>query len=689
MKDAKTFGLTLLGDGATIKRMPLINIIASGVYCPVAVLSIADCTNHMAKGGMKDADYIAKTLFLPQFETIDPEKKLIDLVSFDGAANVQKAGRMLCETYPKCTVIHGGEHVVSLVFGDICKLKVISNLIRINKLFYRFFTLHHTPHSMLLTESKKHNNGKSIMFIRASDTRMGGHIISLARTYRLKAVLESLVTDHNFISKKAIGKKGTKEKIISLIKSKSFWNHVLVCLKSLFPLLKLLRLCDKKEPAMDRLYYYVRQADISLIGSKKDLDDMQEEVNTCDPKMSEEYYNITVYKEDIIEGKDSDNEYEDSEDDDEEGDNPDTIEKLDSEATVYSMLNKGKTGKDLGGQIINLWMKRRRHLIHSYAITAWMLSPIPEVMSDVEKNESQEHILVVEALIDKIFHDEDTGKLKDQFWIEYNEFKEKIGNYFSRPHCWSSALLTQGRSYLWHKNYSVKCTKVLGRLACRVTSKIIGIGSAERNWGDVKHLKSGKRSHISAKTLEKQATIYGRSCVEIARISREVKNEDNVHQENLFFDDEDLAEIIKIPKEDLDNIVPRRRTFNGWKETWETSTKKKCPEIEKRLLKKYGGMKLKDADNNDIVLTINPKHCYYKDGKSPYQSDEMGWILYTMKDGDEVDDLFPQEPWELSLAIEQIIEYNDPNVEIIHRNTSTSNLSKEKGNKSKVEKGKR
>ena len=74
LKDAKTFGLTLLGDGATIKRMPLINIIASGVYCPVAVLSIADCTNHMAKGGMKDADYIANTLFLPQFETINPEQ---------------------------------------------------------------------------------------------------------------------------------------------------------------------------------------------------------------------------------------------------------------------------------------------------------------------------------------------------------------------------------------------------------------------------------------------------------------------------------------------------------------------------------------------------------------------------------------------------------------------------------------
>ena len=134
-KNAETFVLTILGDGATIKRMPLINIIESGVYCPVAILAISNCTSHMAKGGMKDADYISNTLFSPHFKRIDPDKTLIDLVAFDGAANVQKAGRMLCEDYPKCTVIHGGEHVVSLVCGDICKLQVISHLIKINKLF--------------------------------------------------------------------------------------------------------------------------------------------------------------------------------------------------------------------------------------------------------------------------------------------------------------------------------------------------------------------------------------------------------------------------------------------------------------------------------------------------------------------------------------------------------------------------
>ena len=193
-----------------------------------------------------------------------------------------------------------------------------------------------------------------------------------------------------------------------------------------------------------------------------------------------------------------------------------------------------------------------------------MLSPIPEVMSDAT-NHTAKHQLIVDKFIDKIFHTENTDSIKNTFWEEYQNFSNKVGDFYSRDFIWNNQNLTQGKSYLWHKMFSEKSTKVLGRLACRVTSKIIGIGSAERNWGDVKHLKSGKRSHILGKTLEKQATIYGMSCVEVARIKRDLKRKDNIHQENLFFDDEDLAGILKIPNEVLIDLVPRRRTFNGCK----------------------------------------------------------------------------------------------------------------------------
>ena len=40
--------------------------------------------------------------------------------------------------------------------------------------------------------------------------------------------------------------------------------------------------------------------------------------------------------------------------------------------------------------------------------------------------------------------------------------------------------------------YSIPYTTVLGYVACRVTSKLCGIGPAERSWGAVKQIKTGQ-----------------------------------------------------------------------------------------------------------------------------------------------------------------------------------------------------
>lgn len=59
MKEADVFGLSFMGDGATVKRMPLVNILCSGKNAPASVLEIVDCTGHLAGGGKKDARFIA------------------------------------------------------------------------------------------------------------------------------------------------------------------------------------------------------------------------------------------------------------------------------------------------------------------------------------------------------------------------------------------------------------------------------------------------------------------------------------------------------------------------------------------------------------------------------------------------------------------------------------------------------
>ena len=57
-KEAEIFGSLFLGDGATISRCPLLNILASAKNIPVAVLDIVNCQVHLADGNKKHGKFI-------------------------------------------------------------------------------------------------------------------------------------------------------------------------------------------------------------------------------------------------------------------------------------------------------------------------------------------------------------------------------------------------------------------------------------------------------------------------------------------------------------------------------------------------------------------------------------------------------------------------------------------------------
>jgi hypothetical protein len=73
----------------------------------------------------------------------------------------------------------------------------------------------------------------------------------------------------------------------------------------------------------------------------------------------------------------------------------------------------------------------------------------------------------------------------DTLWTEWSNFSNKL-DAFSSKRMRNSAPMVQGKSYVFHERYSLKVTTVLGYVACCVTSKVLGIGAAERSWGDVK-----------------------------------------------------------------------------------------------------------------------------------------------------------------------------------------------------------
>jgi hypothetical protein len=87
IKEAKVFGFAWMGDGATIHKMPLMNVLAlNGTTAPMTVL-IPDCTKHMEEGGKKDAPYIDE-LFEGKVVKYNPQRLCTDVFYFDGASNV-------------------------------------------------------------------------------------------------------------------------------------------------------------------------------------------------------------------------------------------------------------------------------------------------------------------------------------------------------------------------------------------------------------------------------------------------------------------------------------------------------------------------------------------------------------------------------------------------------------------------
>jgi hypothetical protein len=169
------------------------------------------------------------------------------------------------------------------------------------------------------------------------------------------------------------------------------------------------------------------------------------------------------------------------------------------------------------------------------------------IQENVWNNHKQYHKEALNELIKKLYVYPTTPpaecrkvalELMETFWDEWTEFNRRNGETYDEDNdCWRSPMIDRNESWKWHYQYSYRSTKVLGKLACRVTSKITGIGSAERNWGDVKHLKSGKRIAMKSENLNMQTTVYGAACVEKAKMKIHADDNKRLFQ---LWDEKDL-----------------------------------------------------------------------------------------------------------------------------------------------------
>ncbi len=194
-------------------------------------------------------------------------------------------------------------------------------------------------------------------------------------------------------------------------------------------------------------------------------------------------------------------------------------ESVDEDApTQLSQVMPYNLIMSFGRQVIWHWKKRKQCIKHKYAIAGWALCIMEDVQKDVQEQLTGMHRDAIEKVVSQLHVPPcpDTNPAVssislpnyiDSFWNELNAFQNCTHPYHE-PSRWATYNVTKGNSYLWHEKYSIPYTSVLGFVVCRITSKLCGIGPAERSWGGVKQIKEGKRSHLSGELTEKRTILF-------------------------------------------------------------------------------------------------------------------------------------------------------------------------------------
>jgi hypothetical protein len=96
---------------------------------------------------------------------------------------------------------------------------------------------------------------------------MAGEHVALLRLLRLKDALKSTVTSAEFLALKDF------KAVAAIISNDNFWTYLFLLCRALYAPMRVLRLADLKTPAMDKLYYYVLQADRMLLKYLKEAEE--------------------------------------------------------------------------------------------------------------------------------------------------------------------------------------------------------------------------------------------------------------------------------------------------------------------------------------------------------------------------------------------------------------------------------
>ena len=584
IKEGRVYGIGACGDAATINKTPFVNLLASTPSHPSIPLEVVDCSEQMEDGGKKDAGYLAEQ-FLRHMKRLDPERNMFDLVQFDGGTNFQKAGSILEEHFPLVTTNHGAEHCMDLFFKDVNEHWVMQLLIKAHqKLYNEFGGAKHSIHATFKRNSRDHNNGTYVGMFRAAGTRMAGHNYAHLRLLGLRPVFESIMAGPECHRLKV------PPMITDLLKNRSYWALLQALVQTLWASLYVLRLADTNEPCMDKLLFYVHQNDHLLEMDTKSLNKFDFPVDfTAKSVDSEEWDEMIELLRKVV-GEDSN----------------------DSDSSVDSIGSTLDSRQGpLGDHVLKCWEARRGSFIHPYSVVGWLLSPCDHVMHNClsvmvgDDHRAADYTEMAEDLVCKLMlnvpkeapnYEQAKANLLHQWDSELQQFRDQTGA-FGRERIWQSEDITQNRTWMWHKKYSMQ-TRVLGPVALRVTSKLLGPGSAERNWAVVDRVLTDKRCKLSPEKTSKQTLLISHYAKLKSDVAKATRSQDEKFTKSIT--DTDFIRVGYSCRggdgtagPGAPNAKPpeRVRVFRAWLEDWEVENMKvNDPKVQAKFLNKCCGL---------------------------------------------------------------------------------------------------
>lgn len=176
------------------------------------------------------------------------EENVIQIVT-DNASNYKWAGKELMKQRKHMWWTPCAAHCIDLMLEDISKLKVFEVTIQKAKSIVKFIY----GHTVVLSLMRTFTDNKEI--IRPAVTRFATSFLSLQSLFKQKQALITMFSSKEWNECGFAKHRDASDVRKWILRDGQFWNHVAYCIKSVLPLVCVLREVDSEvRPAMGYIY---------------------------------------------------------------------------------------------------------------------------------------------------------------------------------------------------------------------------------------------------------------------------------------------------------------------------------------------------------------------------------------------------------------------------------------------------